>query len=110
MHGVRLLTIASAMVLSPVALPIAARAAAAGAPARAPAGAPADTLGALPLTEVPARGTGGALMAMILTGDGGVATLDRVLADTMAAHGIPVVLLDTRAYLGMRRTPDAASR
>ncbi|HEX6534004.1 MAG TPA: AcvB/VirJ family lysyl-phosphatidylglycerol hydrolase [Gemmatimonadaceae bacterium] len=117
MHGVRWL-VAAALMSSWIARPSAARAATAAAATAAPtaasigasAGAPADSLGALPLTEVPARGAGGALMAMILTGDGGVATLDRVLADTMAAHGIPVVLLDTRSYLATRRTPDSASR
>ncbi|HEU4641782.1 MAG TPA: AcvB/VirJ family lysyl-phosphatidylglycerol hydrolase [Gemmatimonadaceae bacterium] len=71
----------------------------------------ADTVGDLPLTEVPARAQGGALLGVILTGDGGFATLDKLLADSMAARGIPVVALDSRAYLTSgHRTADGASR
>lgn len=69
-----------------------------------------DTLTDLPLTEVPARVAGGELMGVIITGDGGFAALDKQVADSMAAHGIPVVVLDSRAYLSTQRTPDVASR
>lgn len=75
-----------------------------------PSPATADSLSDLPLTVVPARaGAHGDYLAVLLTGDGGVATLDRDLADSITAHGIPVVMLDSRAYLSRKRTPDGAA-
>jgi type IV secretory pathway VirJ component len=38
-------------------------------------------------------------MAVLLTGDGGWAPADRALAAAVAARGVPVVGLDSRAYL-----------
>jgi type IV secretory pathway VirJ component len=45
----------------------------------------------------------------MLTGDGGWARLDRRIADDLAAHGVGVVGLDSRAYLMQERTPDEAA-
>jgi type IV secretory pathway VirJ component len=68
-----------------------------------------DPLGDLPLTYVPAHGAPGSRLAIILTGDGGWATIDREIADTLAAHAIPVVGFDSRHYFETQRTPVAAS-
>lgn len=59
----------------------------------------------LPLVEVPAD-NGRDVLAVLLTGDGGWAELDREVARTLAAHGIAVVGVDMRAFLSHRRTPD----
>ncbi|HEX6809199.1 MAG TPA: AcvB/VirJ family lysyl-phosphatidylglycerol hydrolase [Gemmatimonadaceae bacterium] len=81
-----------------------------GRPAEPPV-APAavrDTL-ALPLHEVPAHGARSHTMAVMLSGDGGWAAIDKELADSLAAHGIAVVGLDSRSYLSTQRDPDGAS-
>jgi type IV secretory pathway VirJ component len=80
------------------------------------AGAERDSLAApsptsvadLPLVEVPAVGRRDVL-AILLTGDGGWAELDRVVARTLAEHDVAVVGLDSRAYLSRRRTPEATA-
>ncbi|HKE43860.1 MAG TPA: AcvB/VirJ family lysyl-phosphatidylglycerol hydrolase [Steroidobacteraceae bacterium] len=64
------------------------------------------SLGDLPLIEVPATGTPGDSFAVILTGDGGWAGLDRGLATDLAARGIPVVGLSTLQYFWKSRTPE----
>lgn len=64
----------------------------------------------LPLHEVPPRGAPSHTMAVMLSGDGGWAAIDKELADSLAAHGIAVVGLDSRSYLSTQRDPDGASR
>jgi len=68
-----------------------------------------DTLH-LPLHEVPARGTRSRTMAVLLSGDGGWAAIDRELSDSLSAHGIAVVGLDSRTYFNTQRDPDGASK
>jgi type IV secretory pathway VirJ component len=63
-------------------------------------------LGNLPLVEVPADRSDGDSFAVILTGDGGWAGLDRGLATDLASRGIPVVGLSTLQYFWKARTPD----
>lgn len=68
-------------------------------------GAPTD----LPIHEVPSRVAGRSL-AVLITGDGGWADADRVLATELANRGLPVVALDSRAYLrATRRSPASAA-
>lgn len=62
----------------------------------------------LPLIEMPAHPPASNTFAIFLTGDGGWATLDRNVSNELAAHGVSVVALNTRAYLSDRRTPDRA--
>ncbi|HEV8577806.1 MAG TPA: AcvB/VirJ family lysyl-phosphatidylglycerol hydrolase [Thermoanaerobaculia bacterium] len=64
----------------------------------------------LPLVEVPPRGTGGDALAVILSGDGGWAGLDREVAAALAGKGVPVVGLDSLRYFWTARTPDGAAR
>ncbi|MGA2399596.1 MAG: AcvB/VirJ family lysyl-phosphatidylglycerol hydrolase [Steroidobacteraceae bacterium] len=64
-------------------------------------------LGNLPVIEVPAR-TGSPpaeLLAIILSGDGGWAGLDKEVAQALAEHGIPVAGLDSLRYFWSARTP-----
>jgi type IV secretory pathway VirJ component len=63
----------------------------------------------LPLVEVPATGAPRDLMAVILSGDGGWASIDREIGDALAAHGIAVVGLNSLRYFWTKRTPDGAA-
>jgi type IV secretory pathway VirJ component len=69
--------------------------------------APADVSG-LPLVEVPAA-PGRKLLAVLLTGDGGWAGLDRKLAAALAEDGVPVAGLNTLQYFWHAKSPDAAA-
>jgi type IV secretory pathway VirJ component len=66
--------------------------------------APPASLSDLPVVEVPASGDGD-LFAVLLSGDGGWAGLDKDLAAAMSAQGIPVVGLDSLRYFWTARTP-----
>jgi type IV secretory pathway VirJ component len=61
----------------------------------------------LPLVEVPATGAGNDdLFAVLLSGDGGWAGIDKQVAHSLAERGIPVVGWDTLRYFWTARTPD----
>ncbi len=81
-------------------------------PPSAPAIARPDAdLGDLSLVEVPS--TGGAVdlpMAILLSGDGGWAGLDKGVAAELAARGLPVVGLSTLKYYWRARTPEESAR
>jgi type IV secretory pathway VirJ component len=65
----------------------------------------------LPLVEVPAKGgAGGELMALIISGDGGWAGLDREVAGALAARGIPVVGLNALQYFWTARNPEGLAK
>ena len=67
-------------------------------------------VGNLPLVEVPATARSDAhTMAVVLSGDGGWADLDRTVAAGLAASGIPVVGWDSLRYFWTARTPDSAA-
>ncbi|WP_240756102.1 virulence factor family protein [Pandoraea sp. XY-2] len=63
----------------------------------------------LPIVEVPATGKPAANMtdtfAILMSGDGGWAGLDRDVAGALSAHGIPVVGVDSLRYFWSARTP-----
>jgi len=64
------------------------------------------TLQDLPLQEVPAEGAGNNdLFAVLLSGDGGWAGLDKQVARALSERGIPVVGWDTLRYFWTARTP-----
>lgn len=65
---------------------------------------------ALPVVEVPAGAPVRAEMAVLVTGDGGWAGIDRDIAGELAAHGVGVVALDSLKYFWTARTPDGAAR
>jgi len=64
---------------------------------------PAD-IGDLPVEEVAASGNSSEF-ALLITGDGGWAGLDRELAARLAAQGVPTVGLNSLKYFWARRTP-----
>lgn len=65
-------------------------------------------LAGLPLNELPVP-TAGHRLVFLITGDGGYAAGDRGIAETFAAQGIPVVVLNSRSYLSPKKTPDEAA-
>ncbi len=68
------------------------------------------TVGDLPLVEIPSTsGTMGAI-AVILSGDGGWAGVDRDLAGALATKGVSVIGFDSLRYFWTKRTPEGASR
>jgi type IV secretory pathway VirJ component len=85
----------------------------AGPVAKAPAYKAADPGEArvddLPLVEV-AAGQPGDTLAILLTGDGGWAGLDKELSANLASRGIAVIGWDSLRYYWTPRTPDAAAR
>ncbi|MBN8817496.1 MAG: virulence factor family protein [Sphingomonas sp.] len=66
----------------------------------------------MPLTLVPARKTTANrdVMAIIYSGDGGWAGIDRDVAGQLANAGIPVVGVDSLSYFWTARTPAGAAR
>ena len=69
-----------------------------------------DTSGisGLPLHELPVSIAGHRLV-LLITGDGGYASGDRAMANAFVAQGMPVVVLNSRAYLSPKKTPDEAA-
>jgi type IV secretory pathway VirJ component len=67
-------------------------------------------LGDLPIIEVPAKEPGPDILAVIISGDGGWAGIDREVANSLSAHGVPVVGFDSLKYFWTRRTPDGAAK
>jgi type IV secretory pathway VirJ component len=69
------------------------------------------TLKDLPLIEVPQTGTGNDdAFAVLLSGDGGWAGIDKEVARALAGRGIPVVGWDTLRYFWSPRTPQDVAR
>jgi type IV secretory pathway VirJ component len=64
-----------------------------------------DDVNDLPLVEVPATAGDSRRLAILLTGDGGWAGLDRGVSDHLAAAGIPVVALSTLRYFWKAQKP-----
>ncbi len=79
--------------------------------ARADAGVVAlpDDVADLPLTEVPASAPDTHRVAILVTGDGGWAGLDRGVADALAAQGVRVVGFSTLKFFWHTQTPQAAA-
>jgi type IV secretory pathway VirJ component len=61
----------------------------------------------LPLVELPSRRPS-SLLAVVISGDGGWASLDRQVGERLAQHGIPVVGVNSLQYFWRARTPDQA--
>jgi type IV secretory pathway VirJ component len=72
---------------------------------------PPKSLADLPVVEVPAVGGASSdLFAILLSGDGGWAGLDRQLAQSLSERGIPVAGLDSLRYFWTARTPDSVAQ
>jgi type IV secretory pathway VirJ component len=70
---------------------------------------PAAKIADLPVVEVPATGTPKNFFAILLTGDGGWAGIDKELAAELAASGVSVAGLNTLQYFWKPRTPESTS-
>jgi len=66
---------------------------------------PPATLADLPLIEEPVTTEEGNAFAILLSGDGGWAGLDKEVAGALSAKGIPVVGVDSLRYFWKARTP-----
>ncbi|MFC4308487.1 AcvB/VirJ family lysyl-phosphatidylglycerol hydrolase [Steroidobacter flavus] len=67
----------------------------------------------LSLIEVPAgksKPSDSTPLALLITGDGGWARIDRALSSELAANGIPVVGFDSLHYFWKSRTPEETAR
>ena len=80
-------------------------------PARAAGGPPPPLtdVNGLPLVEVPARGPLSDTMAVIVSGDGGWAGIDRQIGESLAERGIAVVGLNSLQYFWKKKTPETAA-
>ncbi len=80
--------------------------------ARAPVGDQPATDSAvrdLPLVEVPARGPATKSLVVMISGDGGWASLDRDIANVLADSGLAVVGLNALQYFWAARTPEGTA-
>jgi len=76
-------------------------------------GTPPPALGDLPVIEVSAQHASGAAsndFAILISGDGGWAGLDKQVAQALAAAGVPTVGLDSLRYFWSARTPEGLAR
>ena len=69
----------------------------------------ADSVRDLPLVEVPAAADGD-MLALLISGDGGWASLDQQVSAELARRGIAVVGLSSLKYFWQSRTPEVAAR
>jgi type IV secretory pathway VirJ component len=76
--------------------------------APAPPKVSARELGDLPLIEVSATGSGDTL-ALLISGDGGWAGIDKELAAEISKQGMPVIGLDSLRYFWKERTPETTA-
>jgi type IV secretory pathway VirJ component len=79
-----------------------------------PVSAQEESVKDLPLIEIPAKGepdkSGEGLMAVMISGDGGWAGLDREVGDAIAGSGVPLVGFNSLKYFWTPRTPDKTAR
>jgi type IV secretory pathway VirJ component len=68
-----------------------------------------DSLDDLPLVELPGA-EGNQLLAVIITGDGGWAAIDRSIGETLAEQGIGVVGLNSLKYFWNVKTPEQSAK
>lgn len=72
-----------------------------------------DDVADLPLTEIPPTASSSAQVhriAIIITGDGGWAGLDRGVADALTSDGVRVIGFSTLKFFWHKQTPDAAAQ
>jgi type IV secretory pathway VirJ component len=71
---------------------------------------PAEAVADLPLIELRAVQPASGMLAVILSGDGGWAGLDREVGRYLADHGVDVVGVNSLKYLWKRRTPEELAK
>jgi type IV secretory pathway VirJ component len=67
-----------------------------------------NSIAGLPVVEVPETAARGGTLAVMLSGDGGWAGIDRDLAAALAAAGLPVAGLDSLQYFWSPKDPETA--
>ncbi len=77
-------------------------------PAGGPAPPPTASVADLPLVELPAKGEGRTL-AVIISGDGGWASLDKEVGGELVQSGVPVVGWNSLQYFWTARTPESTA-
>ena len=70
----------------------------------------AGELADLPLVEVTGRGSASDHLAVFWSGDGGWADLDKEISKILAAHGVPVVGVNSLKYFWTKRTPEQTAK
>jgi len=63
----------------------------------------------LPVVEVHSRNSNGDTLAVLISGDGGWAGIDKELAAALSKQGMPVVGLDSLRYFWKARTPEGTA-
>ncbi len=63
----------------------------------------------LPLVELQVKNPDNDILAVIITGDGGWASIDRQMGEYLCSQGISVVGLNSLKYFWTHRTPDSAA-
>jgi type IV secretory pathway VirJ component len=78
----------------------------------APAKSAAANLNGLPIVQLPSATPSSStdIFAVILSGDGGWASLDRQIGNELAKNGIPVVGFNTLQYFWKKRTPEESAQ
>jgi type IV secretory pathway VirJ component len=69
-----------------------------------------DDVADLPITDIPPTKGDAHRVAIIITGDGGWAGLDRGVADALTANGVRVIGFSTLKFFWHKQTPDAAAQ
>ncbi|MES2676401.1 MAG: AcvB/VirJ family lysyl-phosphatidylglycerol hydrolase [Pseudomonadota bacterium] len=69
-----------------------------------------NTLSNLPIIEVPTEVDPPKMLAVLITGDGGWAEIDKQIAKILAEKGIPTVALDSLSYFWRARTPEETAQ
>ena len=69
-----------------------------------------DDVADLPITDIPPTKGDAHRIAIIITGDGGWAGLDRGVADALNADGVRVIGFSTLKFFWHKQTPDAAAQ
>ena len=67
------------------------------------------SFGRMPLVELPAAHSDNDTLAVVLSGDGGWADLDRQFGDELQQHGIATLGIDCLRYFWKKRTPQQVS-
>lgn len=67
------------------------------------------SLSDLPIVEVPSPNSQKDILAVMMSGDGGWASIDQGLSKTLAANGIPVAGVNSLKYFWKRKTPEKAA-
>lgn len=81
------------------------------APGAPPARGGVPAVDDLPLVEVPVKsGAASGLMAVVVSGDGGWAGLDKEVAGALSTKGIPVVGVNSLQYFWTTRTPEGIAK